>query len=143
MTQLDHLVDEWIIGQSHGGVDSEEWKSRQPLMLQVMSWPDDEPELAWQFILAIIARKPPQQVLQVLSALLLEDLLTAHGPLFIERATRQAAACDVFKQLLGAVWLDSEDTPVWREMYAVAGVEPPFPEGWRARSAERQPPPDV
>ncbi|MDZ7862294.1 DUF6869 domain-containing protein [Acidovorax sp.] len=143
MTQLDHLVDEWIIGQSHGGVDSAQYQARQPLMLEVMSLPDEAPEMAWQFILAVIARKPPQQVLQVLSALLLEDLLTAHGPLFIERAARQAATCDVFKKLLGDVWLDPEDTPVWRDVYAIAGVKPPFPEGLRTRSAERQHPADA
>lgn len=143
MTELDNLVDEWIIGQSHGGVDSEQWKSRQPLMLEVMSLPDGEPELAWQFILAVIARKPPQQVLEILSALLLEDLLTAYGPLFIGRAAQQAAACDVFKKLLGDVWLSSDDTPVWREVYAIAGVEPPFPDCWRGEASERQPLPDA
>lgn len=141
--QIDHLVDEWIIGQSHGDVESEQWKSRQPLMLEVMRLPDEEPEQAWQFILAVIARKPPQQVLEILSALLLEDLLIDHGPLFIGRAAQQAAACDVFKKLLGNVWLSSDDTPVWREVYAIAGVEPPFPEGWRGEAPERQPLPDA
>lgn len=136
--QLDRIVDEWIIGQSHGGVESEQYQSRLPLMLEVMRWPDDEPEQAWQFILAVIARNPPQQVLEIVSTLLLEDLLTAHGPLFIERAAQQAAVCGVFKQLLGAVWLASEDTPVWREVYSIAGVEPPFPEGWRDGRQERK-----
>lgn len=141
--QLDHFVDEWIVGQSHSGVESEQYQSRQPLMLEVMRWPDEQPERAWQFILAVIVRKPPPQVLAILSALLLEDLLTAHGPQFIGRAAHQAAVCGVFKKLLGAVWLDSEDTPVWREVYAIAGVEPPFAEGWRDVPPERKPAPDA
>lgn len=141
--QLDHFVDEWIIGQSYGGVKSEQYQSRRPLMQEVMCWPDDQPEHAWQFILAVIARKPPPQVLATLSSLLLEDLLTAHGQQFIERAAHQAAMCGVFKKLLGAVWLDSEDTPVWREVYAIAGVEPPFSEGWRDVPPERKPAPDA
>lgn len=141
--QLDHFVDEWIIGQSYGGVKSEQYQSRRPLMQDVMRWPDDQPERAWQFILAVIARKPPPQVLAILSSLLREDLLTAHGPQFIERAAHQAAVCGVFKKLLGAVWLDSEDTLVWREVYAIAGVEPPFAEGWRDVPPEREPAPDA
>lgn len=141
--QLDHFVDEWIIGQSYGGMKSEQYQSRRPLMQEVMCWPDDQPERAWQFILAVIARKPPPQVLAILSALLLEDLLTAHGPQFIERAAHQAAVCGVFKKLLGAVWLDSEDTLVWREVCAIAGVEPPFAEGWRDVPPEREPAPDA
>ncbi|MES2612170.1 MAG: membrane protein insertion efficiency factor YidD [Pseudomonadota bacterium] len=31
MTRLDHLVDEWIMGQTHSGVDSEQYQTRQPL----------------------------------------------------------------------------------------------------------------
>ncbi len=104
-------------------------------MLQVMSLPEEAPELAWQFILRVIVRNPPEQVLGVLSALILEDLLTAHGPDFIARVAEEAGKSSVFKRLLAQVWVDSGDTPVWREVYEIAGVSPPFPEGWRANNS--------
>lgn len=128
---LDELAAEWIAGQATGGVGTREWRDREELMLEVLILPEEKPELAWEFILTVIGQQPPDNVLRILSAGLLEDLLTSHGPQFIERVAEQAAESPVFKHTLGGVWLDSEDTPLWREVYAIAGVEPPFPEGWR------------
>jgi hypothetical protein len=101
-------------------------------MLEVLALPEQEPDRAWAFILEVLAQRPPEEVLGLLSACLLEDLLTTHGLAFIERIEEQARVSSAFKHLLGQVWLDSEDTPVWRKVYDIAGLSPPFPDGWRS-----------
>lgn len=135
-----NLVTEWIIGQSHGGVGTPEWNCRESLMLDVLAMPEENPELAWNFILEVIEQCPSEDVLGILSASLLEDLLTDHGPHFLTRVVEQAGKSPLFKQILGQVWLDEEDTPVWRQIYEIAGVTPPFPEGWRSNSLFKRTP---
>lgn len=140
MSNLESLAREWIAGQAEGGVGSPAWKDRESTMLAVLALPEQQPELAWAFILEVLTQQPSEEVLGVLSASLLEDLLTDHGPGFIQRVEAQAKASSVFKRLLGQVWLDPEDTPVWRNVYSIAGVSPPFPEEWRSNPSFKRTP---
>ena len=78
-------------------------------------------EDCWATILEILVRNPPRQVLRVLAAGPLEDLIHHVGPEFIDRIELQARRNPAFRQLLGGVWACS--TPdVWARVEAVRGA---------------------
>jgi len=78
------------------------------------------PEDCWLAILEILSRNPPQEVIQVLAAGALEDLINHHGPEFIERIELEARRNSAFRHLLGGVWRNS--TPeVWARVEQVRG----------------------
>lgn len=64
----------------------------------------EEPEYSWPIILEIISRDPPIWVLAILAAGPLEDLLRAHGPLFIDRVEHEAARNESFRDVLSHVY---------------------------------------
>jgi hypothetical protein len=73
---------------------------------------DDEPEVAWDLILGMVARAPDDDALSRVAAGPLEDLLCHHGVEFIDRAEVLAASDPRFKKCLARVWgsnrMDSE-----------------------------------
>ena len=64
---------------------------------------EDEPEVAWGLILALIERAPGGESLSWVAAGPLEDLLCRHGPDLIDRVEALAAADSRFKECLGGV----------------------------------------
>ena len=78
-------------------------------------------EDCWATILAILARDPPKDVLGVLAAGPLEDLIHHVGPEFIDRIELQARQNPAFRHLLGGVWASS--TPaIWVRVEAARGA---------------------
>ena len=86
---------------------------------QVRDLLDRKPEALWQFILEVHGKDKSPVIQQVLSAGPLEDLLTAYGPIFIERIERKAIDDPSFAQLLGGVWKSRMSDEVWRRIRAV------------------------
>jgi hypothetical protein len=73
-------------------------------------WADEEfkradPESRWVAILAILEREPGDDVVPVLAAGPLEDLIREHGEQFIERIETEARRNAAFRHLLGGVWM--------------------------------------
>lgn len=65
------------------GGEREPPEDNDPLFWAVLMFMDlveESPELCWQAILAILARKPNEKVLGILAAGPLEDLINDHGP---------------------------------------------------------------
>ena len=92
------------------------WAIHQFMLVDSTTSPED----CWLAILEILSRKPPQQVMQVLAAGALEDLITHHGPEFIERIELEARRNSAFRHLLGGVWRSS--TPeVWTRVEQARG----------------------
>jgi hypothetical protein len=78
------------------------------------------PEDCWFTILEILSRNPPQEVIGVLAAGALEDLIDSHGPEFIERIEAESRCNKAFRRLLGGVWQSS--TPeVWARVEKARG----------------------
>ncbi|HET6430956.1 DUF6869 domain-containing protein [Dyella sp.] len=78
-------------------------------------------EDCWATILAILARAPPKDVLGLLAAGPLEDLIHHAGPGFIDRIELQARKDPAFRHLLGGVWASS--TPdIWARIEAARGA---------------------
>jgi hypothetical protein len=71
------------------------------------------PEQALEVILAILAADQSNPTYENLSAGPLEDLLVSHGPAMIDRIEAEAAANPHFRYLLGGVWQNRIDRPVW------------------------------
>jgi hypothetical protein len=80
---------------------------------------DREPDELWQFILLVHRKDQSPAIHQVLSAGPLEDLLSTHGRVFIERIEREAIADHSFAQLLGGVWRNRMSEDVWARVQAV------------------------
>ena len=82
----------------------------------------EQAEDAWSTILEVLGRKPPDDVLGILAAGPLEDLIESWGPMFIDRIEVEARDNPNFHQLLRGVWPSS--TPeVWQRIEAVRGAE--------------------
>jgi hypothetical protein len=81
----------------------------------------EDPEVAWQAILAMSRQALTDQQTTVLAAGPLEDLLAYHGPAFIDRVEKEARVDRAFRHLLGGVWRSSIAEAVWRRMEAIRG----------------------
>ena len=70
-----------------------------------------DPELTWELILQVIRNTDKPDVLGMLAAGPLEDLVNYHGGLFIDRIEETAKRDDKFREVLDGVW-PSSDSPV-------------------------------
>src|SRR5690242_14854176 len=77
-------------------------------------------EECWKAILEVLSQQPPPEVLAVLAAGPLEDLIDDQGQAFIERIERQAALDPAFRHLLGGVW-ESGSPDVWSRVQKARG----------------------
>lgn len=79
-----------------------------------------DPKLLWQLILAIHSRDQSDDVQCVLSAGPLEDLLTYHGPEFIEAVEQRANEDPAFARLLSGVYRRLMSDDVWSRVTAIS-----------------------
>jgi hypothetical protein len=80
-----------------------------------------EPETAWRIIQEMWSFDQSEFILANIAAGPVEDLLSKHGPQFIERIEQLARRDPVFRKLLGAVWRCGMAKDVWDRIRAVAG----------------------
>ena len=74
-----------------------------------------DPEPYWQAILEVLRRNPGEQVLSMLSAGPLEDLIDNHGPEIIDRIELEAKKNPKFRSLLSEVW-ESSTSEIWERI---------------------------
>ncbi len=84
----------------------------------------DHPHLGLDFIVEVLAKNPPAEVLGVLAAGPLEELLAWHGPAVIDRAESEAHRDPKFRRLLGGVWQNAMTDDIWERVQRLA------PEKW-------------
>ncbi len=75
-----------------------------------------DPELLWRLILAIHSSDQSDDVQCVLSAGPLEELLSYHGPAFIEAVEHKANVDPAFARLLGGMYRHRMSDDVWRRV---------------------------
>lgn len=85
----------------------------------------EQAEAGWCAILGILARKPTEQVLGVLAAGPLEDLIHYWGPNFIDRIEQTAWDDIQFRNLLTGVW-ESSCAEIWNRVQRAASGHRPM-----------------
>jgi hypothetical protein len=73
----------------------------------------NEPEIAWHTILQILQHDLSPEQIALLAAGPMEDLLSHHGPDFIDRVEAEAKRTPKFNDLLGGVWRLNMADEVW------------------------------
>jgi hypothetical protein len=92
---------------------STQWASDKAIDLML-----EDPAELWDFILEVLRRDPPTEVIEVLAAGPLEDYIAKLGENVIDRVEDQAAADPKFRNLLGGVWRNSMSDEVWKRVQA-------------------------
>ena len=92
---------------------------------------EDDPEQAWATILQVVPQTDSSRVLGQLAAGPLEDLLSRHGELFIDRVEALARTDSRFAFLLGGVWQFKMTDAIWDRVTRVANRA-----GWDIVSAD-------
>ena len=116
--QLDKIVTAWIAAEQakRGPEHATNWWA----VSEVMNWTlDGEADRLWQFILEVYKRDLPDNVIGVLAAGPLEDLLAKRGVDFIDRIEELARKDPKFNYLLGGVWRNSMTDEVWQRVQAI------------------------
>lgn len=112
---MDELVDGWLAYQN---VDENAPDSMS------LSWAYDaasdlcyrHPELAFQFVLAVLSKDISNDTFYVLAAGPLEDLLAQQGPKIIDRVEDTAREDARFRKLLGGVWQNEMSEDIWQRV---------------------------
>jgi len=85
-----------------------EWAQEPPMFgpatERLVGLIEHDPQQAWAHILRLIERAPSEPLLNCVGAGPLEDLLCAHGDVFIDQVEQLAARDDRFRQCLAYVW---------------------------------------
>lgn len=90
-------------------------------------------ETMWQFVTAVLARKPPGHVLGYLAAGPLEDMVAHFGDYFIERIEDTARRDPAFRDFLHGVWKNRTPDALWERVKAARGPEPECGDGLDVR----------
>lgn len=79
----------------------------------------DDPDEAWEVILAVLNADTSGKIMEILSAGPLEDLLAKNGLKVIERVEAEARRNPKFAFLLGGVWQNAMSEEIWQRVLAV------------------------
>ena len=123
--EKDKLISSWIAA-SNADINSPIYKENNWAIDIFINLPDKNPELLWELIQKIINTEKNENILDNLAAGPIEDLMCNYGEEIIERVKKEAKENVIFKKCIQGVWLDSNDTPVYKQFYEAAGIEPPF-----------------
>ena len=128
MARSAQEIDEWARAYVEAKQDPALLKGGHPLWWTVERFINilggeetSEAEDAWKAILRILELDPPDEVLAVLAAGPLEDLIDDYGALFIDRIETESRRNPRFRQLLGGVW-KSSSADIWARVEACRGV---------------------
>jgi hypothetical protein len=112
---LPQLLDEWFRWAAWvSDPNRDESKSSELIGWNEFDWTvHDYPELAWKSILEALNQPRMQPHLGTLAAGPLEDLLSLHGELVIERVETEARDNTKFAQLLEGVWQHKMSEDIW------------------------------
>ena len=87
---------------------------------------DNDPDVGWRVLLLATEMAEDDGALEVIGAGPLEDLLSQHGPLFIDRVEARARSDGRLRQALSAMWQSEMSDELWTRVQQL--IEPR--EGW-------------
>jgi hypothetical protein len=109
----DDVIRAYLLACTHSADTSHSWAS--PELDDLVR---DEPERAWRIIIALSEQSTDEECKSLLAAGPIENLLSQHGPAFIERVEQRAAADAEFNHILGGVWRSEITDDVWSRLQA-------------------------
>ncbi len=114
MPMNDADLEAWALAYIEGVQDPTRFKDDHPLWWAIERLHDSstDPEDIWLVILRVLAKSPPEEVLGVVAAGPLEDLIHYKGDDFIDRIELLARRDPAFRLLLRGVW-ESGSPAVW------------------------------
>ena len=118
---MDELVQELVNGILRCTDRSNELCSETLIRLAYLS--ADEPEIVWQVILQVIDRRPSDEVLGMLGAGPLEDLMWNHGREFIDRVEQETVTNHKLRGLLSGIYRGEIDDETWARIVRLSGRE--------------------
>lgn len=81
------------------------------------------PDSLWEFILAVLARNPPEHTFNCLAAGPLEELVGYFDADFIDRIEAAARDDEIFRELLRGVWRPhGVSAEVWHRVELARGI---------------------
>ncbi len=104
----EDLVEAYLLHSTGKGDDSHVWAFSELVELVCHN-----PERAWQIILVLSEQTLDPDFTALLAAGPMEDLLSDHGPAFIDRVEERAATDPKFNHMLGGVWRLEMTEDVW------------------------------
>lgn len=115
---LNKVAESWI-KMHHFGEGSVEYNANYWAYCRLIDLCDDDPEKCFKVIELIRSIDGSDLILSNLAAGPLEDLLSKHGELFIDRIEKYAQTDPQLKKLLGAVWQNSISDAIWERIKAL------------------------
>jgi hypothetical protein len=116
--EMEEVVEAWVAHRAAEDKSPERERTWWAVSL-VMDWSlEHRGDLLWRFILAAYPRDLPPKAVAVLAAGPLEELLSDHGPAYIEAVESLARKDPRFNHLLGGVWRLSMPDDVWARVQA-------------------------
>ncbi len=116
------LVDEWLRWAAWVTDPANKGRSNSDLIghFEFETLVNDQPEKAWEAVLAIASDPRAKPYLGLLAAGPLEDILADQGALFIDRVEAEARRSAAFRQLLAGVWQSTMSQEIWLRVQACA-----------------------
>jgi hypothetical protein len=81
---------------------------------------EDHANLGLDFVLSVLATKLDNDVIPILAAGPLEEVLAYHGPVIIDRIEDEARRSPDFCHLLGGVWQNRMPDEIWQRVRRAA-----------------------
>ncbi|MGW8392015.1 DUF6869 domain-containing protein [Pseudoduganella sp. HUAS MS19] len=114
---VDYLMECWLAAQS---ADLQLKAENEWAFMEPVDEVRDNPERAWEYILfAAKDHRFSDHDVGIMAAGALEDLLSCHGPAFIDRVEQEAKKNRRFAWMLGGVWKSEMSDETWARVQAV------------------------
>lgn len=123
--QVQALSKAWVAAQgvAHARRSECEWQA----IYDVQDLAGSEPDALWEVVLNALDLQPSEEVLGMLAAGPLEDLIQDHGVRFVDRVEDKASQNPAFAALLPKVWVPSGNDPATLRFVALGcDVVKPF-----------------
>ena len=113
---LDELVEGWLLYQKFGattvGLYGPGWWTYEASHELIARYPD----LAWDFVMAVLKTNPDELTQATLAAGPIEDLLVAHGPYLIGRIEQKVRLEPELREVFRNVWKSKMRPDVWARL---------------------------
>jgi uncharacterized protein DUF6869 len=113
----ERIIKEYLY---YGSVEKPEWGRASDHMSHII---EHAPEIAWGIVTELIDLAPSERALGFFAAAPLEDLLSDHGPTFIDRVEQRARENPKFLRAVKRVWRSGMADEVWARVLALKATE--------------------